>query len=238
MKKLIIALFLLSGTIYAQHTRQTLLQPDYDSYNLHHSPRQITVVQQYSTGQDINFQENYLFDSTGNLTQYTKTGFGGRQTTQYPLTQLNPRIHYDFDYDGDILRMVEFDLKNRLISSKHYIYGVGGNLIQTIKYSYNTADSGTVMEREVALYDKNARPVSIKTYSADELLLVAEKIKYDRRGNDVQRRITVYDEASTTVTIERRKYTYDRYGNWTKCSYSLDGKSFYTIERTFEYYGD
>ncbi len=222
----------------AQHNRAEMLQPNYDTYNLQWWPRQITVVQHYATGQDINFQETYLFDSVGDLAEYRKRGFGGQNITKYPLPQLDPQKRYDFDYDGDILRVMEFDMEGRLASSTHYIYGSGGNLVQTVSYAYNEADSGVVMERTVTLYDKHERPVSINTYTPDELLLVAEKMKYDRRGNNTQRRITYYDEESTIVSVERRSYTYDRHGNWTSCRYSLDGKEIYTIERKIEYYGE
>ena len=238
MKRLIITLFLFAGAVSAQHTRQGLLQPKYEDFNLKFWVRQMIVVQRYATGMDINFQETYLFDSVGDLAEYRKRGFGGQNITKYPLPQLDPQKRYDFDYDGDILRVMEFDMKGRLASSTHYIYGSGGNLVQTVSYAYNEADSGAVMERTVTLYDKHERPVSINTYTPDELLLVAEKMKYDRRGNNTQRRITYYDEESTTVSVERRSYTYDRHGNWTSCRYSLDGKEIYTIERKIEYYGD
>lgn len=238
MKRLIIALFLFAGAVSAQHTRQGLLQPKYEDFNLKFWVRQMTVVQRYATGMDINFQETYLFDSVGDLAEYCKRGFGGQHITKYPLPQLDPQKRYDFDYDGDILRVMEFDMKGRLASSTHYIYGSGGNLVQTVSYAYNEADSGAVMERTVTLYDKHERPVSINTYTPDELLLVAEKMKYDRRGNNTQRRITYYDEESTTVSVERRSYTYDRHGNWTSCRYSLDGKEIYSIERKIEYYGE
>ncbi|MBO7490504.1 MAG: hypothetical protein J6T88_09530 [Bacteroidales bacterium] len=222
----------------AQHTRQGLMQPKYEDFNLKFWVRQMTVVQRYATGMDINFQETYLFDSVGDLAEYRKRGFGGLNITKYPLPQLDPQKRYDFDYDGDILRVMEFDMKGRLASSTHYIYGSGGNLVQTVSYAYNEADSGVVMERTVTQFDKKERPVSIETYTSDELLLVAEKIKYDRRGNDIQRRITYYEEESTTVNIEKRSYTYDRRGNWTSCRYSLDGKEIYTINRKIEYYGE
>ena len=238
MKRLIITLFLFAGAVSAQHTRQGLLQPKYEDFNLKFWVRQMIVVQRYATGMDINFQETYLFDSVGDLAEYRKRGFGGQNITKYPLPQLDPQKRYDFDYDGDILRVMEFDMKGRLASSTHYIYGSGGNLVQTVSYAYNEADSGAVMERTVTLYDKHERPVSINTYTPDELLLVAEKMKYDRRGNNTQRRITYYDEESTTVSVERRSYTYDRHGNWTSCRYSLDGKEIYTIERKIEYYGE
>ncbi len=238
MKRLVIALLLFAGAASAQHTRQGLMQPKYEDFNLKFWVRQMTVVQRYASGQDINFQETYLFDSVGDLAEYRKRGFGGQHITKYPLQKLDPQKHYDFDYDGDILRVMEFDLKGRLVTSTHYIYGSGGDLVQTVQYAYNEADSGAVMERTVTLYDKHERPVSVSTYTSDELLLVAEAMKYDRRGNNILRRITYYDEESTTVSVERRSYTYDRHGNWTCCRYSLDGKEIYTIERKLEYYGE
>ena len=222
---------------FAQHSRQSLMQPKYEDFNLKFWVRQMTVVQYYASGQDIDFQETYCFDSVGNLSTYTKHGFGGQQTTNYPLTQLNPRMQYDFDYDGDILRILEFDLKHRLISSEHYIYGSGGNLVQSIKYIY-VADSGVVTKRTVSNYDKRERLSSIDQYSADELLLWSEKRKYDRRGNLVKRVQTFCNDDEVTVTTERRVYTYDRRGNWTKCRYSLNGKEIYIIERKIDYYGE
>ena len=236
MKKIIIVLFLfIYGLVSAQHTRQGLLQPSCADYNLRGNPLKVTAIQKYEQGNDVNFQEIFIFDTTGKLTQYRKRGFGGERFTDYPLTRLDPQLHYDFDYDGDILRAIEFDMKKRLVSSTHYIYGRGGNLMQTVRYSYSNADSGAVIERQVTIYDKHERPVTISTYTADELLLVAIKLKYDRRGNNTLRRTTYYDEESTTVTSERRKYTYDTHSNWTRCQYLLDDKPIYTIERTIEY---
>ena len=238
MRKLFFVLLLFSGTVFAQHSKQSLMQPKYEDFNLKFWVRQMTVTQRYASGQDINFQETYLFDSVGNLTEYKKRGFGGQRVTKYPLANLDRQKRYDFDYDGDILRVLEFDQMNRLATSIHFIYGSGGNLVQTVEYAYNPADSGAIRERIVTKYDKKEHPVSVNTYTSDELLIVAEKIKYDRRGNDIMRRRTYYDEESTTVTTERRSYNYDRHGNWTQCRYALDGKEIYTILRTIEYYGE
>ena len=239
MKKIILALFLFSGAVYAQHTRQALTQPDYDSYNLLSWPRKITVVQHYASGQDINFQETYLFDSVGNLTEYRKRGFGGERATRYPLTleEISQNRQYTFDYDGDVVELRQYDLRGRLTSSTHCIYSDGGNLSQSIEYTYD-ADSGIVTRRTVSVYDKKERLASINQYTADELLLWSERRKYDRRGNLVRRTQTFYNDDEVQTTVECRSYTYDRRGNWTQCRYTLNGKQMYTIERTIEYYGD
>lgn len=239
MKKILLVIFLFSGTVLAQHTRQGLLQPDYDSYNLRAWPRQITVVQRYESGQDINFQETYLFDSVGNLTEYRKRGFGGERVTRYPLTldDISQNRQYTFDYDGDVVELRQYDLRGRLTSSTHCIYAEGGNLTQSIEYTYD-ADSSIVTRRTVSEYDKKERLASISQYTADELLLWSERRKYDRRGNLVRRTQTFYNDDDVQTTVERRTYTYDRRGNWTQCRYTLNGKPMYTIERTITYYGD
>lgn len=239
MKRVVIVLFFFAATVSAQHNRQSLLQPDYDDYNLKHWVRQMTVVQEYSDGNDINFQEVYSFDSVGKLAEYRKQGFGGESVIVYPLTveALSRNCRYTFDYDGDVLELRRFDLKGRLLSSTHYIYAEGGDLIQTVEYAY-AADSGVVTKRTVSCYDRKERLVSIDQYSADELILMAEKRKYDRHGNLIQRRQTFYEDNEEMATMEKRKYTYDAHGNWIQCCYSLDGKEIYTIKRHMVYYGE
>ena len=234
--------FVFGLSAFAQHTRQSLTQPNYDTYNLSFWPRKMTVVQKYEQGNDVNFQETYLFDSVGNLTEYRKLGFGGEQTTSYPLTmtdkagwsQMGSRL-YKFDYDGDVLELRQYDLRGRLFTSTHCIYAEGGNLAMSVEYTYD-ADSGVVTKRTVSTYDKKERLVSVEQYTSDELLLWSEKRKYDRRGNMTKRVQTFYHDDETTVTVERRSYYYDNHGNWTQCRYSLNGTHMYTIERRIEYY--
>ena len=239
MKKTVVVLCLLLFAVgaMAQHNRKTLTWPGYDEYNLKGWPHKITVVQKYEQGEDVNFQETYLFDSTGHLTEYRKRGFGGEVVTRYPLEKLPDNKRYTFDYDGDVLQLLTFDLKGRLYSSTHCIYGDEGNLVQTVEYVYG-ADTGVVQKRTVTDYDKYERASRIVQYSADELALWKESRKYDRRGNMVRRVQTFYYDEEVTTTDESRAYTFDKRGNWTECRYSLNGKLIYTIIRKIEYYGE
>lgn len=234
MKKLVILFFVFPCLLCAQHSRQALLQPTCSDYNLYGNPRLVTVVQKYDQGNDINFQETYIFDSTGLLTAYSKRGFGGEKVTRYPLVSLPQNHHYTFDYDGDVLELCQYNQNGTISSSTHYIYVKGGNLAMTVEYTYS-ADSCVVIRRTVSYYDKHERISKVFQYTADELLLMAEKRKYDRRGNLVKRMQTFYGEESSDITVERRQYQYDRNGNWTRCHYSLNDNAMYTIERTIEY---
>ncbi len=225
--------------VSAQHTRSALTQPDYDDYNLRGWPCKIKVMQTYADGNDINFEETYIFDSVGRVTEYVKRGYGGERVVRYPLTveQLSQNRRYSFDFDGDLLELRRYNDRGILYSSEHYIYGEGGNLIQKVEYAYSS-DSGVVTKRTVSAYDKHERLKTVEQYSADELLLWREKRRYDRRGNLVVRRQTFYHEDETDTSMERRKYSYDRRGNWVRCDYSLNGRPVYSILRAIDYYGD
>jgi hypothetical protein len=198
----------------------------------------MTVTQQYKQGNDVNFQEVYLFDSVGNLKEYRKRGFGGERVTHYPLTleDVSHNRQYTFDYDGDVLELRQYDQRGRLVSSTHCIYAEGGNLAQSIEYTYD-ADSGVVTKRTVSTYDKRERLVSVEQYSADELLLWSEKRKYDRHGNLTKRTQTFYHDDETDTSVEVRKYTLDSRGNWHHCTYTLNGKEIYSITRDIVYFG-
>lgn len=243
MKRLVLLFFLVANAAFAQHTMQSLMRPDYDDYNLKAWPRQMTVVQRYESGNDNNFQETYLFDSTGCLTEYRKRGFSGEQVTHYPLVitdsggwgRMGSRL-YKFDYDGDVLELRQFDRRGRLSSSTHFIYADGGNLAMSVEYAYDS-DSGVVTKRTVSVYDRHERLVTIEQYTADELLLWRESRKYDRRGNLIRRVQTFYNDEETETTVEKRSYSYDRFGNWTQCRYFMNGKAMYFIERDIDYYG-
>ena len=237
MRKLIVVLFLFAGVVSAQHTRQGLLQPTRGEQNLRGPVAQLVVTQHYATGNDINFQETYCYDREGNLTEYRKRGFGGERVTLYPLTpeEAAQGRQLAFDYDGDLVEERRYDLRGRLVGSTHYIYAEGGNLVQSIEYGYE-ADSGVVSKRTVARYDKQERLVEQQQYAADELLLWSEKRSYDRKGNLVRRTQTFYHDDVTETTTERRRYEYDRQGNWTECRYSLNDKEIYTISRQIQYF--
>jgi len=215
---------------HAQHTRQALLAPTTHDFNLCHCVRQAVVMQRYADGNDINFSETYLFDDKGNLTEYRKRGFGGEKVTSYPLAAIDDRSVCSFDYDGDITERRDYDQMGRLASSTHYIYAEGGNLIETIKYTYQ-ADSGVVVSREVTQYDKKEHPVRIMTFTADELLLLETMMKYDRHGNMTRRTQIFYDDEECEKHVEQRSYTYDDHKNWVHCEVSIDGQSRYTIVR-------
>ena len=241
-KKILLAVLIINfqlsifNSVEAQHNRMTLLQPTCQSHNLSDNPRQVVVLQRYASGNDNNFQETYLFDSKGNLTEYRKRGFGGERVTSYPLTLevLSTNRQYKFDYDGDVLELRQFDLRKRLIATTHYIYARGGNLVQSVEYTYD-ADSGNVTKRTVSDYDKKERVKTVRQYTADELLLWEESRKYDRRGNLVKRVQTFYNDNDKETSVEKRQYRYDSHDNWTLCRYSLNGREMYSIERKITY---
>ena len=218
----------------AQHTRQSLLAPTANDCGLCRCVSQAVVVQHYPSGNDINFEETYLFDNQGDLTEYRKRGFGGERVTTYPLASVGSQTECRFDYDGDLLERLDYDMQGRLHSTTHYIYAEGGNLVESIVYTYHS-DSGMVKSREVTTYDKKEHPVRQQLFSADELLQMETTMRYDRHGNLTRRIQLFYDDDATERHEERRRYSYDKHGNWVQCQVFYDGKERYTIERILTY---
>ena len=69
-------------------------------------------------------------------------------------------------------------------------------------------------------------------------MLLDEQYTYDHYSNLVKKVQVFYDEVADTQTkiVEKRKYKYDRYGNWYSQQYILNGSKRYTTTRTIEYY--
>lgn len=225
--------------LWAQHNMKSLQQPMRWDYNLRGAVRQVVAVQKYATGNDMNFQEVYDFDSAGHLTSYTKRGFGGERITRYPLKNRDMGRHtqYITGWGDDFEEVRQYGSKGQLLSSTHYIYGPKGSLAETVEYTYSP-DSNVVTTRKVATYDKYERLKTVQLFTADELLLMTEKYKYDRYGNLVRRTQKFYEDDLQRTTVEERKYVYDKHKNWVRCSFYNDGKRVCDIERTLNYYGE
>ena len=168
MRRIFLLLFLFPSVLLAQHNRQELVQPNYDSYNLRFWPKEMTVVQKYDKGNDITFQEVYRFDSVGNLTEYRKQGFGGEKVTHYPLTMedVSRNKLYVFDYDGDVLEMRQFNLKGEkkvdqytadelLLWSEKRKYDRHGNLEKRTQTFFSDDEKEVTVEKRIYTYDRH-----------------------------------------------------------------------------------
>lgn len=227
---------LLPLTVRAQHSEQSLLQPSWGDYNLKGKVKQVTELQRYTSGNDMNSETVYTFDSKGLLQSQRVRGFGGERVTNYPLKNRDLNFRYTTDWGGDLVEVRYFNMRGQLVSSVHYIYAAGGRLLQTVAYGYGR-DTAIVATRTVSYYKKKERLTKVEQYSADELLLMKEQYKYDKHGNMTRRTQTFYgDDGTKTTTVERRSYVYDKQKNWTSCSYYNNGKHYYTLERTLIYY--
>lgn len=117
-----------------------------------------------------------------------------------------------------------YDESGRLISSKHNIYDNKDNLAVAVVYHYG--EKGVVEERQLISYDAQQRLSKRMIYSADEVLLMEESFKYDKRGNLVKHVQYLYDEGKQKV-VEARRYRYSKDGKVLHRSYYLDGKLYF-----------
>ncbi|MCR4828567.1 MAG: hypothetical protein K5864_03790 [Bacteroidales bacterium] len=220
----------------AQHSEQSLLQPSWSDCNLKGKVKQVTELQRYSSGNDMNRETVYTFNSKGMMQSQVVRGFGGERVTNYPLKSRDLNFRYTTDWGGDLVEVRHFNMRGQLVSSVHYIYAADARLLQTVAYGYGS-DTAIVTTRTVSKYNKKERLTKVEQYSADELLLMKEQYKYDKHGNLTRRTQTFYSEEGTkTTTVERRSYVYDKQKNWTSCTYYNNGRHYYTLERTLVYY--
>ena len=111
------------------------IQPRWGTYNLYDKVKRLTSVTVYDGANDLNYQETYKFDTSGNLNTYIRKGFGQKQTVNYPL-EIEPDslVRSDFDKDNDIVERRQFHPDGTLYHSSHYVYSAPHQLIMIIDY--------------------------------------------------------------------------------------------------------
>ena len=212
-------------------------QPTWEELELRGAVQKVVAVQRYASGHDMNSQEEWEFDENGKLQRYTKSGFGGHHTTEYPRPiEPDKRQKATYDEDGDILELRRYAANRQLLSSSHYIYAAGGTLAATVTYSYEAGNDNAVASRTETYFDKEGRRVSVEQYTADEVLQMEEHYKYNCHGDLAKRTQTFYNGTEKEITREQHKYKYDHYGNWVRSTYVNNGKTYYTTTRTITYY--
>lgn len=222
---------LISQTAIAQR------QPRLSSYNLRNTVKSVTSVTEYEGANDMNYQEDFLFDTAGNLTTYKKKGFGNTHVINYPTEEKRDSLQRaKYDRDGDIVERISTTPDGTPKHSTHYVYSAPHEMCMTIDYEYT--EEGVIENRTLTEYNKQRRIVSVHKYTPDEALLLEEHYTYDKYGNLVKKLQIFYDDIALTQTktTELRKYKYDRYGNWYEQKYTLNGVKRYSIKRSIEYY--
>lgn len=127
--------------------------------------------------------------------------------------------------DGFLYEQQRLSLDSTLLCSRHYVYDNYGALIMVIQYNYKV-DERVVEGRNIEIY-KHGRIVSRQEYTADDMLLFEEILRYNRYGDLKRRKQINYEAEKPMVTIERRKYTYKK-GIATSARYYINGELYFS----------
>lgn len=228
---LILAVCLMAHSVYSQK------QPNLSTYNLRKSVKKVQSITTYDGAHDMNYQEDYFFDTLGDLITYKKHGFGRTQIINYPIEATTDSLtKTKYDHDGDAVQRITKTTDGVPKKSTHYTYNAPHDMSMTIAYEYS--EDGIIESRTLTHYNNINQIESVYKYTPDEVILLEEHYTYDRYGNLIKKIQIFYDDVAETQTktIEQRKYKYDRYGNWCYQQYSLNGVKRFTTTRTFEYY--
>lgn len=215
-----------------------MYQPTLKDFDLRGKVRTVTQLTRFVGGQDMNTEETWDFDEQGRMVRQTKRGFGGEHVATYPMPrETDKRQKTIVDIYGDIQEVRHYASDGHtLLCTEHYVYAKGGGLAAKVAYNYSATDTGVVESHTETYYDKAGRVASVEQYSADAVLLMKVRCKYNRHGDLKLRTQQFFDDVETETTKEARKYKYDKAGNWTEQAYLRNGKELYAILRTISYY--
>lgn len=146
------------------------------------------------------------------------------------LVSAQVRVEREYDDDGDYIVEREYynDDTSRLSRTTHYIYARGGNLVAIVYYKYSR-ENGQVECHGVEQI-RHDKILSTKEFTADELILVEARYRYDRHGRSKGYKVTHYNGDGTTDSIKaKRHYKKDHCYEKTY----IDGKFCY--ETDFDY---
>lgn len=137
------------------------------------------------------------------------------------------RVEREYDDDGDYVLEREYynDDTSRLSRTNHYVYARGGSLAAIVYYRY-AIETGQVESHGVEQV-RHDNIISSIEYTADELLLVKARYRYDRHGRSKGYKVTHYnDDGTTNTTKTRRRYKKDHCYEKTY----IDGKFCYQTD--------
>lgn len=120
------------------------------------------------------------------------------------------------------------------------------------------SNNGNVKYKQISILD-GEYPISVENYNGDGQLIGCRRdlwkkglrdstaffdehgrilsrigFDYDKYGNIVNQHGV--DENGDAIKVETYEYEYDQQNNWTRCVYRVEGKPYFVIERTIEYY--
>lgn len=216
--------------------------------------KQITSTMRVPTGNDMNQQQIFYFNSNGELDSISTIGFGGRHTTPYPIPDTkehhkssNGLIDTTFaggkineitiyDPDGDKEENHTFNTHTGQLSSSIYmVYRKPHSLSMEKTFVFR---NGKVFNIYYFTINKKGQYVKQEVYTPDERLITLTKNKFNSKGLQTKSIRTQYDDNGAVESryTQESRYTYDKEGNWISMESYYNGKLVSTTTREIIYW--
>lgn len=118
--------------------------------------------------------------------------------------------------------IVTYKANGKLDLSYHPIYDNKGVLKVCIIYQYNDS-TGAVETRTLNAYNNKKQIIRTEQYSVDELTLLIEDFKYDKKGRLKRRIQKLYDDYGEYFTTYDFRYTYPNRNNADNPEITING---------------
>ena len=178
----------------------------------------------------------HIMNSTGRFQMGIKPQSNGRGFAQSKITSFLIQsiacfilVFYSHSIsaqtDDTLVCRLTYRSDSTVASSEHRVYDEKSTLAVTITYTYD--ERGVVDTRQLCSFNRQRQLIQRMIYSADDVLLMEERFKYDRHGNLTKREQTTYEDEQPMTTIETRRYSYHKDGTIENCEYYINGQLYY-----------
>lgn len=220
-----------------------------------HSVKQITARTQYVGGNDMGQEIISTFSQEGIMLTSFKRGYGPGGVVTHKMMPSSEGVQHRWNNDHsedsvfiDGLLRYRFLIDLDSDTLEHHTYNTNGERTSTyhiyskphkhsVSIAYKMAKDGSLQYRTLLRYNKKGLLSETRQFSLDEELQSISKYQYDKYNNCTKRTLTYFEpDGSKRTSVEQHRFSYDAYGNWTRCEYLVDGRHYYTITREILYW--
>ncbi len=171
---------------------------------------------------------SYVYEE-GRLYEFSVTTF---DNLALPVKEVLYRFGTYGNFDENRLCGHNKSVLDKIVYSKHFVYGNSLQLLQEIKYRYSAEG---ISEKTVQTFSADGKLIKKQQFDPDDELVNEIVMKYDKHGNLTKRVTTFYNLDEVEKHTDEYKYKYDKHGNWVEKKYFANGKLVEAVTRLFEY---
>ena len=174
------------------------------------------------------YEDGELFEEVGETykIRYAYDDNGKKLAEKYTSANINYLKRYDYNTNGQVVKLVSYSSKGKLLYSESFKYDDQKALI---KFAHTVPDSSDKSFLAIYTPDAKGKRMSERVYAATDYILYTSKFKYDSQDQLIEE--MRYNYSGTYIFKKTFKYVYDKVGNWTSLIHKNKTSSYLTIRQ-------